>query len=149
MRISQRQILLIDEHLDTCEMMTLWFRSLDYTVTAAQTMAEGWRMVQRQHFDLCLLETRLSDGTGYELCRRIRTVVPDLPIVFYTTAAYEKDRQQGVTAGAHAYLVKPNDFERIPEVINGLLAKAKETSGWCADSAELCSSYKVQSEKST
>lgn len=123
MQVSQRQILLVDDNQDTCDMMTLWFRSTEYTVTSAQTMAEGWRLAQSKLFDLCLLDSRLSDGSGYELCQRICDVIPNLPVVFYSGCAYEKDRQQGLAAGARAYLVKPNDLDKLVEIISALLDK--------------------------
>jgi CheY-like chemotaxis protein len=44
-----------------------------------------------------------------------------LPVIFYSGDAYEKDQQQGLAAGAQAYLVKPNDLENIAGVIGTLL----------------------------
>lgn len=123
MQVTQRQILLVDDNQDTCEMMTLWFGSMDYTVTSAQTMADGWRLAQSKFFDLCLLDSRLGDGSGYELCQRICAAIPALPVVFYSGCAYETDRQQGLAAGAQAYLVKPNDMDRIEGVISQLMAE--------------------------
>jgi DNA-binding response OmpR family regulator len=64
-----KQILLVDDHEDMCEMMTLFLGFSDYQVHAAQTMAEGWQLAQSRAFDLCLLDSRLPDGRGYELCR--------------------------------------------------------------------------------
>lgn len=126
MQITQRQILLVDDSYDTCEMMALFLGLSDFKVRFAQTIAEGWRMVQDNNFDLCLLDSRMPDGNGYELCRRIRARAPDLPIVFYSGDAYETDRQQGLTAGAQAYLVKPNDLDRIEGVLNQLIAEGRK-----------------------
>ncbi|HEX4951453.1 MAG TPA: response regulator [Blastocatellia bacterium] len=126
MQVTQRQILLVDDNQDTCEMMLLWFSPTHYRVTTAQTMTEGWRLAQSKHFDLCLLESQLPDGSGYELCQRICAITPDVPVVFYSACAYEKDRQQGLAAGGRAYLVKPDDLMRIEEVIGKLIAEVRE-----------------------
>lgn len=83
-------------------------------------------MAQSNHFDLCLLDSQLPDGSGYDLCRRIRALAPDLPVVFYSGHAYETDRQQGLAAGAQEYLIKPNDLDRIEEVIDKLIAVGGE-----------------------
>ena len=99
MQISQRQLLLVDENQDMCEMMTMWFNRTDYSVTFALTMAEGWKLAQSQYFDLCLLDSRLPDGSGYELCQQICASIPDLPVVFYSGSAYDADRQQGAGSG--------------------------------------------------
>ncbi len=123
MQVSQRQILFVDDNQDACEMMMLWFNPTNYIVTAARTMAEGWKLAQSRSFDLCLLDSTLPDGSGYELCQLICAGIPNLPVVFYSGHAYDKDRQQGMAAGASAYLVKPNDLDRIEEVISKLITE--------------------------
>ena len=125
MGLSERQILLVDDDDITCEMMKQWFSPENYLVTSAQSMAEGWKLAQSTYFDLCLLDSRLPDGTGYELCQRICADIPDLPVVFYSGCAFDEDRRLGLEAGARAYLVKPNDLERIEEVINSIISKAE------------------------
>lgn len=127
MPMSQRQILLVDDNYDTCEMMTLFLGLSDFKVRYAQTMAEGWRMAQSKSFDLCLLDSQLPDGSGYDLCRQIRTMSPTLPVVFYSGDAFDTDRQQGLAAGAQAYLVKPNDLDRIEGLIRRLTVAGGET----------------------
>ncbi len=124
MSLSERQILLVDDDEITCEMMKQWFNPENYLVTSAQSMAEGWKLAQSTYFDLCLLDSRLPDGTGYELCQRICADIPNLPVVFYSGCAFDEDRRLGLAAGARAYLVKPNDLERIEEVIGGIISKA-------------------------
>ncbi len=126
MASSQRRVLLVDYNYDTCEMMTLFLGLSDFKVSFAQTMAEGWRLAQSKSFDLCLLDSRLPDGSSYDLCRQIRAFAPDLPVVFYSSDAHETDREQGLAAGAQAYLVKPNDLNRIEEVMSQLIAKGRE-----------------------
>jgi CheY-like chemotaxis protein len=124
MGLSERQILLVDDDDITCEMMKQWFSPGNYLVTSAQSMAEGWKLAQSNYFDLCLLDSRLPDGTGYELCQRICADIPNLPVVFYSGCAFDEDRQLGLAAGARAYLVKPNDLERIEEVISSIISEA-------------------------
>ncbi len=126
MQVSERQILLVDDNHDACEMMKEWF-SPAYMITSAQSMAEGWELARSKSFDLCLLDSRLPDGSGYELCQRICADLPDLPVVFYSGCAFEEDRQQGLAAGARAYLVKPNDLDRIEEVVSRLIAEVGAT----------------------
>ncbi len=123
MQPSQRQLLLVDDNQDMCELMTIWFNPKDYSVTFAQTMAEGWKLAQSKGFDLCLLDSNLPDGSGYELCQQICASIPDLPVVFYSGCAYDEDRRQGLAAGARAYLIKPNDIDRIEGVIRKLIAE--------------------------
>ena len=123
MKVAQRKILLVDDNQDARAMMIMWLGDADYTVTTAETMAQGWKLAQSTSFDLCLLDSWLPDGSGYDLCRQISALLPDMPIVFYSAGAYEKDRQCGLAAGARAYLVKPNDLDRIEAVIRNLIAE--------------------------
>ncbi|HEX4946623.1 MAG TPA: response regulator [Blastocatellia bacterium] len=121
MRSPKNKILLVDDNHDNCEMITLLLGFAGYQVSSAYTMVEGWRMVRDNHFDLCLLDNLLPDGSGYELCQQICLIYPQLPVMFYSGDAYDNDRNQGLAAGAKAYLVKPNDLEKIAEVIDTLL----------------------------
>ena len=75
-------------------------------------------MLQTERFDLCLLDSRLPDIDGFELCRRMRAVDPHTPILFFSGAAYEADKKRGIEAGANAYLIKPD--------LDGLLESIKQ-----------------------
>lgn len=76
-------------------------------IVLADTVAEALRQVQTGRFDLYLLETRLPDGDGFELCTLMRELTPNTPIVFYSGDAGEVFEQKGLAAGANAYLAKP------------------------------------------
>jgi len=81
--------------------------------TAAQAIAS----TQTERFDLYLLDSRLPDLDGFDLCRRIRDADPDTPILFFSGTAYEADKKRGIEAGANAYVIKPD--------IDGLLGSIK------------------------
>ena len=59
-------------------------------------------------FDLYVLDKRLPDGSGLELCENLAKLTPGVPCVFYTGDAYEIHRQQAIAAGAAAFVAKPN-----------------------------------------
>ena len=61
---------------------------------------------------------------GFELCRQIREIDSQTPIVFYSGAAYEKDKQQGIAAGANAYVIKP-EVDSLIKTLRRLIAKTK------------------------
>ncbi len=103
---NQLRVLCVDDD-DTCEMLRATLRISDIEVKSANIVADAWQMAQTEHFDLYLLETRLPDGDGFDLCRRLHKFAPRTPIVFYSCEAYPIDRQKGLAAGAVVYLVKP------------------------------------------
>jgi DNA-binding response OmpR family regulator len=72
------------------------------------TAAQALSLSQTERFDLYLLDSRLPDLDGFELCRRMRDFDPDTPILFFSGAAYEADKKRGIEAGANAYVAKPD-----------------------------------------
>jgi two-component system, OmpR family, response regulator VanR len=76
-------------------------------IVLADTFAGALGQIQNGRFSLYLLETRLPDGDGFELCKIMRELTPSTPVVFYSGDAGEVYRQKGLAAGADVYLAKP------------------------------------------
>ena len=118
------RVLLIDDHEDTSEMLKLLLGEEDYVVTTAATVQQALSLAASEAFDLYVLDKRLPDGSGLELCTQLNKITPQVPCVFYTGDAYEIHRVEAMAAGADAYVAKP-DIEGLIENINKLLAKAE------------------------
>jgi two-component system sensor histidine kinase ChiS len=110
---EKTHILCVDDDLDTCEMMYALLGSLGYELTWATSVAEGLKLSQRGNFDLIILDGIYPDGTGVELCQRIRSFDTQTPILFCSGKAYEADIENGIRAGAQAYLVKPLEIDNL------------------------------------
>ena len=86
-------------------------------------------MARTEKFDLFVLDSRLTDGSGIELCKQIRQMGQSTPILFYSAWAYERDKQEAFNSGAQRYLVKPVSIpllcETVAELINGPLEVAR------------------------
>src|SRR6185295_2223568 len=117
------RVLLIDDHEDTSEMLKLLLGEEDYVVKTAASVQEALSFAAGEEFDLYVLDKRLPDGSGLELCARLNEITPQVPCIFYTGDAYEVHRVEAMAAGADAYVAKP-DIEGLIENINKLLAKA-------------------------
>src|SRR5438128_12269657 len=100
MELTKRRILCVEDHEDTCDLMITLLEQSDYEVWPACTVADGIRLARSERFDLYLLDNRLPDGSGVELCQRIRQLHPRTPILFLSAAVSETDRQQALGAGA-------------------------------------------------
>jgi DNA-binding response OmpR family regulator len=118
------RVLCVDDDKDACEMLSMLMNSYRIHVTCAQSAAEAWRLIKAERFDLYMLDTWLPQTDGFEFCRQIRELDSVTPILFYSGAAYEADKQMGIAVGANAYLTKP-DVEGIIETVVDLIAKAK------------------------
>lgn len=75
---------------------------------AVATAKEALSLIQAECFDLYLLDARLPDLSGFELCRRMRDFDPHTPILFFSGAPFEADKKRGMAAGANDYVTKPN-----------------------------------------
>lgn len=118
------RVLCVDDDEDACEMLSVLMDSYGIDATCAQTTAEAWLRIKAECFDLYLLDGWLPGVDGFEFCRQIRAFDAITPIVFYSGAAYDTDKQKGIAAGANGYVVKP-DVEGLIEIIMDLIAKAK------------------------
>lgn len=120
MASSKCRILCVDDHEDTSSMLKLLLAQEDDEVVIARGMEEALRLVQSEKFDLYVLDKRLPDGTGIELCEMLNSLTPGVPCIFYTGDAYEIHRLEALNAGADAYVAKP-DVEALITTVNSLL----------------------------
>jgi DNA-binding response OmpR family regulator len=110
-------------------MVTLMLEAEGFEVSTRQTLADAVKAASEEKFDLYLLDLWLPDGSGMDLCRRIREFDSSTPIAFYSAAAYDGDKEAALQSGAQAYLTKPTDSLSLVESINGLLHRDGHRSG--------------------
>lgn len=118
------RILCVDDHRDTSEMLQILLSEEDYGVTTASTFEQALEMAADSEFDLYVLDKRLPDGTGVELCTALNRLTPGVPCIFYTGDAYEVQRQEALAAGATAYIPKP-DIDSLIETVHRVLSESE------------------------
>ena len=116
------RILCIDDNEDTSEMLKLLLVQEDYEVMTAVSMTEALSLAKSQGFDLYVLDRRLPDGSGLELCTKLHEVTPGVPCLFYTGDAYDIHRSEAMAAGADGYVAKP-DIDGLIEGVRKLLSE--------------------------
>ena len=121
MDILRSHILYIEDHEDTRELVTLVLAESNHRVTTTSSSKDALRLAREQHFDLYILDSWLADGTGIELCQRLREFDRGTPIMFFSGAAYETDKQAALDNGAQCYLVKPADIQVLRDEVNTLI----------------------------
>jgi CheY-like chemotaxis protein len=124
MQPAKCRILYVDDHEDTSYMLTHLLGQSDYHVVTASSMAEALDLVRREKFDLYVLDKRLPDGSGLDLCRKLNEATPGVSVIFYTGDAYALQREEGLCAGADAYVAKPN-IDELVFTVNQCLAEAE------------------------
>ena len=118
------RVLCVDDHYDTSEMLELLLSREDYEVETAGTMEEACKLAAAKQFDLFVLDRRLPDATGLELCERLQEISPGVPCIFYSGDAYELHRREAIAAGAAAYVAKP-DIDGLIDAVQKLLAESQ------------------------
>jgi DNA-binding response OmpR family regulator len=122
-----RRILYVENHKDSREMLALTLERAGYAVSTADSVADGLNLTRREHFDLIILDSRFTDGSGLDLCRQIRAFDTVIPIIFYSSSAYPSDIAAGLAAGAQQFLIKPLGIYTITQTIAEMLTEAKVT----------------------
>jgi DNA-binding response OmpR family regulator len=115
---ARLRILCVDDDEDSRVMLTTLLKLALIDAKAVGTGAQALSSIRREHFDLYMLDARLPDVDGFELCRRMRDFDPDTPILFFSGAAFETDKKKGIEAGANAYVIKPD--------LDGLVSNIKQ-----------------------
>jgi CheY-like chemotaxis protein len=111
-------MLLVDSHRDTLSMLRILFSQ--YRTTSVTSASEAVSEARSHHFDLYLVENRLPDESGVDLCSSLRLVDPDGKVVFFTSDDSQIDILRAFEAGAVEYVTKPNVDELIEAVHTAL-----------------------------
>jgi len=121
--VEKCRVLCVDDHADTGVMLKYLLGSSDYEVEIADTIEVAVELTKSGNFDLFILDRRFPDGTGVELCKELRKISPDTPIIFYSGDAYQIHRDESLGAGADAFVPKP-EIDHLLTTANSLLADA-------------------------
>src|ERR1700749_4490899 len=98
----RRRVLCAEPHEDTCSLITELLTQQGHEVVSAKTVRECVELVARERFGLYMLDDDSIDGTCLELCKRLREITPETPILFFSSRAFERDRERAFKAGAGA-----------------------------------------------
>jgi len=93
-----------------------------YEVFRASTVKETKDLLQKEQFDLVILDISLPDGNGYELCKYIRTQ-SNVPIIFLTALDEEVNVVLGLDIGGDDYITKPFRVKELLSRIKALLRR--------------------------
>lgn len=117
----QPHVLYIEDHDDTRELVRFVLSARNYRVTTGATIEDALKLSREHHFDLYMLDSWLPDGSGIDLCKRLRELDPTIPIMFVSGAAYEADKETATNCGAEGYLVKPIDLDVLCREVRELI----------------------------
>ena len=99
-----------------------------YNVTLAKSVKESEKIIDEKEFSLYILDLTLPDGSGYDVCKRIKAK-GDLPVIFLTAYDDEVNVIMGFELGADDYISKPFRVKELMLRIKSVMRRySNETS---------------------
>jgi DNA-binding response OmpR family regulator len=100
-------LLLVEDERKVASFIARSLREKAYTVDVVETGEKALELVPRVTYDAILLDIRLPTITGIQVCRELRELRIETPILFLTARSLVEQRVEGLDAGADDYLTKP------------------------------------------
>jgi DNA-binding response OmpR family regulator len=122
---SRTHILHVDDDPDIRLLIAGSLSEFGYIVATAGTVAEALQLAKSIPFNLCILDVRLPDGTGIELCQQLRRLQPGVPIVYYSAYTDESAQREALSKCGDAYLKKPLSMGELEKTLSELLNRER------------------------
>ena len=110
-------VLIVEDEAGIVQFLQQGLEEEGYTVSSAADGNIAFEKIQKQNFDLILLDWLLPKMTGLELCKAIRLKNNTTPIIFLTARDTVQETIEGLKAGANDYIKKPFSFDELLERI--------------------------------
>lgn len=107
------RILLVEDDREIASVLVEGFRERGLRVDPCATYAAGEAQVAAATYDVVILDVMLPGGSGFDLCRGMRTHGITAPVLMLTARDAVEDRVEGLESGADDYLVKPFAFAEL------------------------------------
>ena len=99
------RILLVEDDSAIVRTLTDYLREEGFSVSSVSGKMQAERILQKEEFDLCLLDVTLSNGSGFDVCPLLTK--KRIPVIFLTASGDENSVVRGLDMGAEDYISKP------------------------------------------
>jgi DNA-binding response OmpR family regulator len=135
----QRKILIVEDEPELAALLEHFLRNKGFVTATAGDGLTACRMINALRPDLILLDIKLPELDGWEVCRLVRKI-PDhrlasTPIMMLSALATNQDRDQGLRLGANDYITKPYSLKEIVLRANNLINRHKNGNAGVPTSA--------------
>jgi two-component system OmpR family response regulator len=121
---SPLRVLVVDDEVNIAELIAMALRYEGWQVQMAHTGTSAVNAARELGPDAVVLDVMLPDIDGLEVLRRMRSSMPDVPVVFLTARDAVEDRIAGLTAGGDDYVTKPFSLEELVARLRGLMRRS-------------------------
>lgn len=131
------KVLLLEDDVSLVDGLCYSLKKNDFDVEIARTVSEALQLlVEISKFDLLILDVTLPDGTGFEVCEKVRKQNAQIPIIFLTASDEEVNVIRGLDSGGDDYITKPFKLGELCSRIRALLRRAGVSNGEKSTSIE-------------
>src|SRR4051812_6423403 len=102
--MTRPQVILVEDDANVARLVQLGLRRQDIDVQPASSIADARRLTSGGNWDILLLDRRLPDGDGVELCTELRDLNPHGYIMLLTGDSTKESKLQGFDCGADDYV---------------------------------------------
>ena len=125
---SRKRFLVIEDEPDIANLLALHLGDLDADVVIEHDGQQGLNQALTGQWDAILLDLRLPNLDGLDICRTIRAQASFVPIMMLTSRDTELDRVLGLEIGADDYMVKPFSIAELKARVKALVRRARQQS---------------------
>lgn len=122
--MASEKILIVEDERAVARGLEYALRNEGYQVLLAETGNDALELSRTKEPDLILLDLRLPDISGFDVCRQLRQEGKRQPILMLTALDEPVDKVLGLELGADDYVVKPYDLRELIARIRALLRRA-------------------------
>jgi CheY-like chemotaxis protein len=117
MEPSKYTVICVDDDQDNLDLIKFMLERKGFEAVTCDTLEECLFQIRQNRFDAIILDNRFGATTSVEICQEIRIYNPHTPIIFYSGESRPAEIEKALKAGGNAYLIKPNDFDKLTETV--------------------------------
>ncbi len=123
------RILIVEDDPQIARILKINLRLSGHETEDVSSIQDAWETLRKKHFDLMCLDIGLPDGSGIELCEKVRTNGDEIPILFMSARTDEATVVKGITSGGDDYIRKPFGMEELKARMNKIMKRFTPPSG--------------------
>lgn len=119
-----QSVLIIEDNKELASTIIEYLSEKGYEAALSESIRHASERMRNEKYDICILDIGLPDGTGFELCEKMRTYYVG-PILILTAYNSEDDIIRGLQCGADDYIAKPCSLRVLNTRMQALLRRSK------------------------
>lgn len=128
--LAKGRVLIVDDHELDRRLSSLDLESAGYIVSEAGNVDEALKRIERQTFDVIILDIKMPGVDGLTFLRNMRLVtkLEKTPVIMLTASDDIEDELQAMSGGAVSYLVKPSHRDTLVQEVSNAMARARPST---------------------